>query len=313
MDTTCKRLRSRRFGAALLGAALILSGCDAPAPTSGLAAVPADTQSSESKRIQAYYKNIQDRLLAQGLLRTDGGGPDTPFTAQQLVDDFLRIALYDEYVVAGGRFVAAQTVASLRRWTKPVRMQLIFGESSDAERQALDRQMTTQYVARLARVSRHDVRVTTGKGNVFVLFLNKDEQKAFGPRLKELIPRIDDTTVNEIVNSPRSTFCAAFGLSDPDVPSVYDSAVVLIKQEHTDLMRQGCIHEELAQVLGLVNDSPDARPSIFNDDEEFTLLTHHDELLLRMLYDPRLRPGMTISQARPIVEQIAAELVGGES
>ncbi len=58
------------------------------------------------------------------------------------------------------------------------------------------------------------------------------------------------------------------------------------------------------------SDSPTARPSIFNDDEEFALLTRHDELLLRILYDRRLQPGMTKAQAVPIVRQIAAELLG---
>ena len=43
--------------------------------------------------------------------------------------------------------------------------------------------------------------------------------------------------------------------------------------------------------MGLPNDSPEARPSLFNDDLEFALLTEHDAILLRMLYDPRLRPG----------------------
>jgi hypothetical protein len=73
------------------------------------------------------------------------------------------------------------------------------------------------------------------------------------------------------------------------------------------------LHEELTQGLGLPNDSPRARPSIFNDDEEFALLTDHDELLLRMLYSPELRPGMTPEQARPVVESLARRLLGGES
>ena len=74
-------------------------------------------------------------------------------------------------------------------------------------------------------------------------------------------------------------------------------------------MRTSCIHEEIAQGLGLPNDSPTARPSIFNDDEEFALLTAHDELLLRVLYDPRLEIGMTPDEARPIVDAIATELI----
>jgi hypothetical protein len=78
-------------------------------------------------------------------------------------------------------------------------------------------------------------------------------------------------------------------------------------------MRLACIHEEVAQALGLVNDSPTARPSIFNDNEEFGLLTLHDELLLKILYDDRLTPGMSAAVAAPIVRQIASELVDGQS
>ncbi len=97
----------------------------------------------------------------------------------------------------------------------------------------------------------------------------------------------------------------------------FRKAVAVIRAEHPDLLRTACLHEEIAQGLGLSNDSPAARPSIFNDDEEFGLLTEHDELLLRILYDDRLVPGMTAAQARPIVAAIASELLeetmGGDS
>lgn len=82
----------------------------------------------------------------------------------------------------------------------------------------------------------------------------------------------------------------------------------MIRAEHTDLMRKSCYHEEIAQGLGLTNDSPRARPSIFNDDEEFATLTTHDEVLLQMLYDPRLKSGMSLERAKPIITQIAADL-----
>ena len=74
-------------------------------------------------------------------------------------------------------------------------------------------------------------------------------------------------------------------------------------------MRKSCIHEEMAQSLGLSNDSKVARPSIFNDDEEFALLTKHDEILLKILYDRRLKPGMNNIEAKPIVTKIAQELI----
>ena len=62
------------------------------------------------------------------------------------------------------------------------------------------------------------------------------------------------------------------------------------------------------QALGLGNDHSEVRPSIFNDDEEFALLTRHDEYLLRILYDPRLKSGMTAEEAVPIVRQIIREM-----
>ncbi len=83
----------------------------------------------------------------------------------------------------------------------------------------------------------------------------------------------------------------------------------MIRAEHPDLLRLSCLHEEIAQGLGLANDSPLARPSIFNDDEEFGLLTTHDEYLLKMLYDPRIRPGMTAEEAIPVARTIANELL----
>ena len=93
----------------------------------------------------------------------------------------------------------------------------------------------------------------------------------------------------------------------------YVQAVAVVRAELPDALRLSCYHEELAQGLGLANDSPRARPSIFNDDEEFAWLTKMDEKLLRILYDPRLRPGMTEAEAGPLVETIAAELMGGPS
>ena len=63
--------------------------------------------------------------------------------------------------------------------------------------------------------------------------------------------------------------------------------------------------------MGLPNDNDSVRPSLFNDDEEFALLTRHDEMLLKILYDPRLSPGMIPGEAMPIVRTIARELTGG--
>ncbi|MEL6317884.1 MAG: DUF2927 domain-containing protein, partial [Pseudomonadota bacterium] len=88
---------------------------------------------------------------------------------------------------------------------------------------------------------------------------------------------------------------------------------VFLSAEIGGLLRRACIEEEMAQMMGLTQDHPEVRPSIFNDDNEFALLTRHDEELLRLLYDPRLRAGMTRAEAAPIVRRIALEIRGAAS
>ncbi len=301
--------------AALL-AVMALAACEvqAPAPVTP----PATPQEPEgagyasplSRELADYYARVERDLLAQGLMRTDGGGPDTPFTQHQLVEDFIRIALYEEFSNVGGFMVARQTRSRLHRWEKPVRIGIEFGASVPEEQRRADRAEIAAYARRLARIADHPISVVSQGANFHVLVVSEDERRRLGPHLKELAPSLSPAAIRAIEDLPRSTFCLVFAV-DPDGSGTYDRAVAIIRAEHPPLMRRSCIHEEIAQGLGLANDSPDARPSIFNDDEEFALLTTHDELLLKMLYDPRMRPGMTPEEARPVAEIIAAELMGG--
>ena len=70
-----------------------------------------------------------------------------------------------------------------------------------------------------------------------------------------------------------------------------------------------CVVEELTQVLGLPNDSEKVFPSVFNDRSIDDFLTGLDVLLLKMLYDPRIKPGMDETTVRPLLREISAELV----
>jgi len=57
-----------------------------------------------------------------------------------------------------------------------------------------------------------------------------------------------------------------------------------------------CLHEEIAQALGPVNDLYRLPESIFNDDNFNTVLTGFDMLILRATYDRALHSGMTEGQ-----------------
>jgi hypothetical protein len=307
-------------------AALALAGLSACTPTANgpltrqdtaPEATPAltedrSTETPASQSARAHYARVQAQLLAQGLLRTDGGGADTPFTDRMLAENFIRIALYDEYARTASGPVQRMTQSRLRKWQGPVRVGLFFGASVAEDRRAADRARVASFLRRLQGITGHPIALDDRAPNFFIHIVSEDERRALAPRIRATLPGLSPGEVAAITDMPRSTYCLVYAMSAAD-GSNYTRAFAVIRAEHPDLLRLSCLHEEIAQGLGLANDSPTARPSIFNDDEEFALLTRQDELMLRILYNPALRPGMTEAEARPIVESLAARLLGGES
>ncbi|MFT6074886.1 MAG: hypothetical protein ACJAZ1_001808 [Yoonia sp.] len=297
--------------------AVSLMGCDLRVPPATAATPPPATQpsptvdpvlqpSQASKNLATYYLRLQNDLLSQGLLRGDGGGPDTPYSDAQLARNFVRIALFNEYRDDSDFQRPQATISNLRRWTGPIRMSVEFGDTVPLAQRNVDEASISTYAARLSRVTGVPITLADNNPNFHVLFLGEDARRGYGDKLRALIPNISEATVRAFVNLPRDQLCVVIGTFTPG-GSGYIKAVAMIRAEHPNLMRSACIHEELAQGMGLANDSPGARPSIFNDDEEFALLTTHDELLLKMLYDPRLQTGMAPAIAAPIARQIARE------
>lgn len=295
----------------MAGLALVLAACaPLPAPQKPGATETLPTVTAESAAIAAYYAGVQQSLLSQGLLRTDGGGADTPLTATMLARNFLRIALYEEYASTGARGGGAPT--RLTRWSTPLRVGLHFGASVPAARQATDRARIASYLARLSNLTGLPIALADSNTNMTIAITSADERRALGPLITASLPQIGPAQVASVTNLARSTYCLVWTQSQPQ-SGQYERAFIYIPAEHPDLMRLACMHEEIAQGLGLPNDVGTARPSIFNDDEEFALLTRQDELLLRILYNPALSPGMTEAEARPIVEQLAHGYLGDNS
>ena len=69
-----------------------------------------------------------------------------------------------------------------------------------------------------------------------------------------------------------------------------------------------CLHEELAQAIGPLNDLYRLPDSVFNDDNVHTVLTGYDMLILRAYYDPALRNGMTRREAADSLPSILARI-----
>ncbi len=309
-----------KFGLLLAGA-FALSACEeavtSPRPEPRLPepqVVEAPVQPSErSIELAAYYETVQRQLVSQGLLRKDGGGPDTPFSKRMLVQNFVQIGVFNEFTFSGGTYEDRRSEGRVQRWEKPVRLAMDFGPAVSDDIRTTSRRTVAGYASRLARVTGLDISLGKTRGNFTVAVLTVDELEAYGPTLMRLVPGLSQSLATQITEMPRPTYCAVYAFSDADNPDSFHSAVAIIRAEHPPLLRDSCFHEEIAQGLGLSNDSPAARPSIFNDDDEFALLTRHDELLLEILYDERLPLGANPNEARPVVEVIASELLGGDS
>lgn len=289
-----------------------LAACDVGMTTSATPKARPEVQdapvvrptSEKSAALRSYLVQVQTAQKSQGLLREDGGGPDTPFTADMLARNFEQIVFYNEYARAlqgrGGQ-------SPLRRWAATVRFDTIFGAGVPPSVRAQDGDLMRNYVRRLGTITDHPVS-TRGSPNFIVIFAGEDDRDEALDAAAARLPGISAQSLEPLRDLDRDTYCVVAAYASGRDPNTYTAAVAVIRAENPSLLRLSCIHEELAQGLGLANDSRTARPSIFNDDDEFALLTNHDELLLKMLYDPRLQPGMTAKQAAPVTRIIAREL-----
>lgn len=208
----------------------------------------------KSAAATAYYAQVQQLLLSQGMLRTDGGG-GVSVPARVLADNFMRIAMFDEYRRGSGGFVREETASSLRRWEQPIRFSVRFGPSVPPEKQATDRARIASYVARLSQITGRAMSLDERSPNFFVYIVSEDERETMGPLVQAALPGLSPADVAGITAMPRSTYCLVYALAEGETGS-YTRAFAVVRAEHPDLLRLSCMHEELTQGLGLPNISP---------------------------------------------------------
>jgi hypothetical protein len=65
-----------------------------------------------------------------------------------------------------------------------------------------------------------------------------------------------------------------------------------------------CAYEELLQGLGVINDDNSVPWTMFNDDVQMGFFDLYDQYLVNILYDPRIRPGMTKSEVGDVLPDV---------
>lgn len=135
--------------------------------------------------------------------------------------------------------------------------------------------------------------------SISVYFLKREEI------MKVTGPNVDTRFIRSQMLHARCLFLAYRAPEDRIVRSL-----IFVNVEAPDPLIDSCLLEELVQSMGLPNDSNDLRPSIFSDLDHLTRLSYSDRVLLRVLYDPRLKAGTPQAEALPIVAKIAAQVMG---
>jgi len=153
-------------------------------------------------------------------------------------------------------------------------------------------------LSRLQREARVSIRQVPGNesASITIQVLTRSELQRFVPQAAcFVVPRV--SSWDEFKKNRRGSTVDWTTLQTRTQMSIFLPGDVA-PQEIRD-----CLHEELAQAIGPLNDLYRLGDSVFNDDNFHTVLTGFDMLILRAYYDPALRSGMT-------KEQVAARLPG---
>jgi hypothetical protein len=207
------------------------------------------------------------------------------FTDAQIAEGFFKIAFGAELAVAG-------RADRIRKYEAPVRVFVESRAKPDRRRQV------AAAVADIAtRIEHLDIAMTDDPraANVAVtLVRNRDLAatiRAFYGR--DRARRIQRSLEPQCLSGFRKD--EEYRILHSDVILVVDAG---------DFIFYDCVYEELLQALGPINDDPTVPWSMFNDDVQKGFFDVYDQYLLNILYDPRIRPGMTREEVRALLPQV---------
>ena len=209
---------------------------------------------------------------------------------------------------------AAQGSKVVKKWTGPIRLTVSAMEGklipkADGGRelklekirpkkphvQAIRRHLTT--LVGLTGIKTEDSKRVGKPPNLFIKFV---------PRLAMhapfLIKGVDPKVLKRLAQAGVCYFLTAAKGGD----IVWGTIIANI--EMSDQKIASCLLEELTQSLGLPNDSDLVKPSVFNNRSVLQELTRNDKILIRTLYDKRLKAGTPRVEAMAQIGVLIAEV-----
>ena len=210
------------------------------------------------------------------------------FTDSEIVEGFLKTAFGAEYHLAG-------RVDRIRKYDGPVR---VFADSPRTDRKA----QLSKIVADIAAHVQHlDIAMVddVDDANVQVkLVRDRDLQRTISTfygsqRAKEIRSSLDPQCLSGFRKNEK------FEIEHSDVILTIDNG---------DFVFYDCAYEELLQSLGPINDTESVPWTMFNDNVSMGYFDVYDQYLMNLLYDPRIRPGMTVQEVQAVLPGVLTDV-----
>jgi Protein of unknown function (DUF2927) len=209
----------------------------------------------------------------------------TNFTNDEIKDGFFKIAFSAELQI-GSR------VDRIRKFDEPVRIFVI-------NRGTPDRRAEVAAITADIRdhVDHLDIAITDDRktANVVVTLVHRRDLKR---TIRSIFGAGPATRIQRSLNPQCLSGFAKDGRYR------IQRAEVILPVDAGEFTFHDCAYEELLQSLGPINDDPSVPWTMFNDDVQMGFFDMYDQFLLNLLYDPRVRPGMTREEVEKLLPKI---------
>lgn len=232
--------------------------------------------------------------VAEGLPAVQGFAPVAPIAARrsnaEMAGDFLDLAF---------RMESGRELPVLSRFEGPIRVQMT-GAVPASARAELGR-----VIQRFRREAGLDIALAEGgRANITI---------DFRPRsgLRRAVPSAACFVVPNVSSFDQYMRMRNSAQVDWAQITRRDRAAIFVPSDTSPQEVRDCLHEELAQAMGPLNDLFRLPDSVFNDDNFHAVLTGFDMLMLRAHYAPELRSGMTRAEVAARLPALLARLNPG--
>jgi hypothetical protein len=211
------------------------------------------------------------------------------FTDAEIADGFFKVTFGAEFHVAGG-------VDRIRKYDGPVRVYVDNRATPDRSAEV------ASVIAELrARIRDLDIAKTERREEAqIVVSLVHDRDLA---RMIRTLYGID--RARRIQRSLEPQCLSGFR---KDENSRILNSDVLIVTDAGDFVFYDCIYEEMLQALGPINDDTTVPWTMFNDDVRMGFFDLYDQYLLNILYDRRIKHGMTRAAVQALLPEILPQV-----